>query len=31
MKALDGNFPDSYRAIVQAYFDSLGVLFLQEK
>lgn len=31
MKAMDGNFPDSYRSQVQVYFDSLGVLFLIEK
>jgi tetratricopeptide (TPR) repeat protein len=31
LKALDGNFPDSYRRQVQAYFDSLSVLFLKEK
>lgn len=31
MKALDGNFPDSYRRQVQAYFDSLSVLFLRGK
>jgi hypothetical protein len=31
MKALDGNFPDSYRQNVQHYFDALGELFLKEK
>ena len=31
MKALDGNFPDSYRSSIQRYFDSLGELFLREK
>ena len=31
MKALDGNFPDSYRQNVQKYFDALGELFLKEK
>jgi len=30
IKAMDGNIPDSYRMQVQAYFDSLGVLFLKE-
>ncbi len=29
MKALRGNFPESYRTQVQAYFDSLSVLFLK--
>jgi len=29
-KAFDGNFPESYRAAVKAYFDSLGVLYLKE-
>jgi hypothetical protein len=29
MHAMDGNFPESYRSRVQAYFDSLGVLFLK--
>jgi hypothetical protein len=27
-RALDGNFPEPYRPSIQAYFDSLGVLFL---
>ncbi len=31
MKALDGNFPDTYRRNVQKYFDMLGELFLKEK
>ena len=31
MKALNGNFPDSYRSSIQKYFDSLGELFLREK
>jgi hypothetical protein len=31
MKALDGNFPDSYRSYIQRYFDALGELFLREK
>ncbi len=29
LKALDGNFPDSYRQQVQKYFDALGELFLK--
>jgi uncharacterized protein YukE len=29
-RALEGNYPDDYRRTVQAYFDSLGVLFLKE-
>ncbi len=29
-RALEGNYPESYRLSVQAYFDSLGVLFLKE-
>jgi len=29
-RALDGNFPEAYRVSVQAYFDSLGVLFLNQ-
>jgi hypothetical protein len=29
MQAMEGNFPESYRSNVQAYFDSLGVLFLK--
>jgi len=31
MKALEGNYPDSYRKEIQAYFDMLGELFLKEK
>jgi hypothetical protein len=31
MKALDGNFPDSYRETVRKYFDALGELYLREK
>jgi hypothetical protein len=30
-RALEGNFPESYRPAVQAYFDSLGTLFLGEQ
>ncbi|MBN1983315.1 MAG: DUF4175 family protein [Chitinivibrionales bacterium] len=29
MKALQGNFPDSYRSSIQQYFDSLSILFLK--
>lgn len=31
IKALNGNFPDTYRKQVQSYFDKLGKLFLVEK
>ena len=30
-RALGGNFPESYRNAINAYFDSLGVLFLKKK
>jgi hypothetical protein len=30
-KALQGNFPEIYRSTIQAYFDSLGVLFLKNQ
>jgi hypothetical protein len=30
-KALQGNFPESYRSSINAYLDSLGVLYLKEK
>ncbi|NLG18885.1 MAG: hypothetical protein GX556_16285 [Fibrobacter sp.] len=29
-KALQGNFPESYRPAVKAYFDSLGIMFLNK-
>ena len=29
-KALQGNFPENYRSAVKAYFDSLGVMFLNK-
>ncbi len=29
-KALQGVFPDNYRSAINAYFDSLGTLYLQE-
>lgn len=31
LKALEGNFPDSYRQQVQEYFDALGELYLKKK
>lgn len=30
-RALQGKFPESYRPAINAYFDSLGVLYLQQK
>lgn len=30
-KALQGNFPESYRNAINSYLDSLGVLYLKEK
>jgi hypothetical protein len=30
-KALQGNFPDQYRASIQSYFDKLGEMYLKEK
>jgi hypothetical protein len=30
-KALQGNYPESYRSAINAYLDSLGVLYLKEK
>ncbi|NLD94296.1 MAG: hypothetical protein GX639_16690 [Fibrobacter sp.] len=30
-KALQGNFPETYRSVINAYLDSLGVLYLKDK
>ncbi len=30
-KALQGNFPETYRSAINAYLDSLGVLYLKDK
>ena len=30
-KAFSGNFPERYRGAIQAYFDTLGTIFLKEK